>query len=34
FNDVRALTRYICFESWNQLLDFMLRGLELPDPGG
>ena len=34
FNDVRALTRYICFDSWNQLLDFMLRGLELPDPGG
>ena len=34
FNDVRALTRYICFDSWNQLLDFMIRGLELPDPGG
>ena len=34
FNDIRALTRYICFESWEQLLAFMIRGLELPDPGG
>ena len=34
FNDIRALTRYICFDCWNQLLDFMIRGLELPDPGG
>jgi len=34
FNDIRALTRYICFKSWQQLLLFMLRGLELPDPGG
>ena len=34
FNDIRALTRYICFDSWKQLLDFMIRGLELPDPGG
>ena len=34
FNDIRALTRYICFDNWNQLLDFMIRGLELPDPGG
>jgi len=34
FNDIRALTRYICFGNWNQLLDFMIKGLELPDPGG
>ena len=34
FNDIRALTRYICFESWSQLLVFMIRGLEVPDPGG
>jgi len=34
FNDIRALTRYICFDNWNQLLGFMIRGLELPDPGG
>ena len=34
FNDIRALTRYICFDNWNQLLDFMIRGLELPNPGG
>jgi len=34
FNDIRALTRYICFESWQAMLQFMLRGLELEDPGG
>lgn len=34
FDDVRALTRYICFDSWNHLMRFMLEGLELPDPGG
>jgi hypothetical protein len=32
FNDVRALTRYICFESWQHLLEFMLHGLEIPIP--
>jgi hypothetical protein len=32
FDDVRALTRYICFESWGQLLDFMLHGLEVAFP--
>lgn len=33
FDDLRALTRYICFASWAHLLDFMLQGLEvaLPD---
>lgn len=34
FNDIRALTRYICFDSWQAMLQFMLRGLELVDPGG
>lgn len=34
YNDIRALTRYICFDSWNKLLIFMLKGLELEDPGG
>ncbi len=34
FDDVRALTRYLCFESWGHLLVFMMRGLELdPAPG-
>ena len=35
FQDLQALTRYLLFESWDQLLDFMLRGLEIavpPDP--
>ncbi|MEZ5673376.1 MAG: hypothetical protein R3E08_13755 [Thiotrichaceae bacterium] len=26
FDDVRALTHYICFESWQLMLEFMLRG--------
>ena len=29
FDDVRALTRYMIFESWAHLMDFMIRGLEL-----
>lgn len=29
FDDVRALTRYICFPSWDTLLEFMSQGLEL-----
>jgi len=29
FNDLRALTRYLCFGSWNSLLLFMMRGLEI-----
>ena len=34
FNDLRALTRYICFDGWQAMLLFMLQGLELEDPGG
>lgn len=29
FNDLRALTRYMYFDSWSHLLAFMLDGLEL-----
>jgi hypothetical protein len=29
FDDIRALTRYLFFESWEALLCFMMRGLEL-----
>jgi len=29
FDDIRALTRYLCFDSWNDLLIFMMKGLEL-----
>jgi hypothetical protein len=29
FEDIRALTRYMVFESWHQLMDFMIRGLKL-----
>lgn len=29
FEHVRALTCYICFASWETLMDFMMRGLEI-----
>jgi hypothetical protein len=29
FDDMRALTRYMVFESWPHLIDFMIRGLDL-----
>jgi hypothetical protein len=29
FNDIRALTRYVCFDSWTHMMDFMLEGLEI-----
>jgi len=32
FNDLKALTRYILFDSWDALLKFMLDGLELSLP--
>ena len=34
FHDIKALTKYLCFANWDDLLTFMLRGLELEDPGG
>jgi len=30
FNDLRALLRYMVFESWDDLMLFMLRALEVP----
>jgi hypothetical protein len=32
FQNLQALTRYLLFESWNHLLDFMLQGLEIAMP--
>ena len=29
FNDIRTLTRYLYFESWQHLLEFMIKQLEL-----
>ncbi len=29
FDDIRALTRYICFDDWDHLMNFMMEGLEL-----
>jgi len=34
FNDIRALTRYMVFKHWSDLMVFMLKGLDLPIPGG
>ena len=32
FDDLRALTRYLYFDSWDHLLSFMLHGLEIHPP--
>jgi hypothetical protein len=32
FDDLRALTRYLCFDSWDALIAFMMKGLELEPP--
>jgi hypothetical protein len=32
FDDIRALTRYMCFDNWEVMLAFMARGLELEFP--
>ena len=29
FNDIQALTRYMVFDHWEHLMDFMIKGLEL-----
>lgn len=34
FQDVQALTKYFFYESWDHLLQAMIIGLELEDPGG
>jgi len=32
FDDLRALTRYMVFDSWQKLMKFMLEGLDIPIP--
>ncbi|EQD80441.1 hypothetical protein B1A_00887, partial [mine drainage metagenome] len=32
FDDIRALTRYLCFDSFEAWLDCMLQGLEIDAP--
>ena len=32
FDDLRALTRYMYFDSWDELIFFMIKGLELQMP--
>jgi hypothetical protein len=32
FNDLRALTRYMYFNSWDAMLSFMMQGLEIEIP--
>jgi hypothetical protein len=33
FEDIRALTRYMVFDSWHHLMDFMIQGLEIQPQG-
>ena len=32
FNDIRTLTSYLCFETWEALMDFMLKSFDPPPP--
>jgi len=32
FNDIRTLTSYLCFETWEALMDFMLKSFDPPTP--
>lgn len=32
FDDLRALTRYMCFDNWAALMRFMMSGLEITEP--
>jgi len=32
FDSLRALTRYMVFDSWQKLMEFMLEGLDIPIP--
>jgi hypothetical protein len=34
FQHVATLTQYLCFDSWVALMQFMVKGLHLPDPDG
>jgi hypothetical protein len=33
FDDIRALTRYMYFDSWQSMMQFMMKGLKIPMPG-
>ena len=32
FNDIRTLTRYLCFDAWDALMDSMLESFDPPTP--
>jgi len=32
FNDIKTLTSYLCFDSWDALMDFMLESFNKPTP--
>ena len=32
FDDIKALTSYLCFDSWDALMDFMLESFKKPPP--
>jgi hypothetical protein len=32
FNEIRSLTSYLCFDSWEALMDFMLKSFDLLPP--
>ena len=32
FNDIKTLTSYLCFDSWDALIDFMLESFNRPPP--
>ena len=32
FNDLKTLTSYLCFDSWDALMDFMLESFKKPPP--
>ena len=32
FNDIRTLTCYLCFETWEALMDFMLKSFDPSTP--
>jgi len=32
FDDIKTLTSYLCFDSWEALIDFMLESFNRPPP--
>ena len=32
FNDIKTLTSYLCFDSWEAMMDFMLESFNRPPP--